>query len=92
MLSLREVPGHLPRLQGQRKVHTSTVFRWAQRGVAGRKLRTWRLGGRRITTIRALEEFIQPATFDDEHFARHASPRHDREPTEVETALAKEGF
>ena len=92
VFSLRDVPAHLPRFQGQKKVHTSTVFRWAQRGTAGRRLETWRLGGRRVTTLRALQEFIKPFGPDAEQPARQASPKCDREANEVETALAREGF
>lgn len=36
----------------------STCWRWAQFGVKGVVLRTWMLGGRRKTTIDAVEQFI----------------------------------
>ncbi len=41
------------------KPHTATVWRWATRGVRGVRLQTWTVGGRRFTTIDALDQFIQ---------------------------------
>jgi len=43
---------------GQR-VHPSTAWRWTQRGSRGRVLRTWLLGGRRMTTLEAVREFLE---------------------------------
>jgi len=92
VLSLRDVPTHLPRLRGQRKVHISTVFRWAQRGTGGRKLQTWRLGGRRVTTLRALKAFIEPVGSDSKLSDRQGPQRRERQLAKVEGELAREGF
>ena len=92
VLSLSEAASRLPQLRSRGKVHVSTLFRWAQRGAGGRKLQTWRLGGRRVTTLRALEAFIEPVSSDTERPALQASPGRDRELAKVDAALAKEGF
>ena len=36
----------------------STVFRWSKRGCRGKKLKTFRAGGRVCTTVEALLEFF----------------------------------
>lgn len=45
------------------KPSRSTVFRWTKRGCRGRKLKTFRAGGRVCTTVEALLEFF--ATDDE---------------------------
>lgn len=56
LVPLREVPDLLPRRRG-RKVHHSTVYRWAARGVRGVRLETTCLGGVLYTSQEALERF-----------------------------------
>ena len=36
----------------------ATLWRWAQRGIDGVKLRTYKIGGRRYTTAADLEHFV----------------------------------
>lgn len=38
---------------------TSTVWRWVLNGVGGRRLESWKVGGRRVTTKEALLRFIE---------------------------------
>ena len=92
VLSLSQAAAKLPRLRSGRKVHVSTLFRWTQHGTGGRKLQTWKLGGRRVTTLRALEAFIEPVSSDSEKPARQASPRREQQLAAVDAKLAKEGF
>ena len=49
----RSLPGH---------PHVSTIHRWRLRGVQGVKLETFRIGGRRFTTLEALERFSARVT------------------------------
>ena len=42
--------------------HTSSLYRWHRKGVRGIKLETWLVGGRRYTTLDALEQFIAATT------------------------------
>lgn len=56
-IPLREVPNHLPQRRGK-KIHYSTVYRWAMKGTRGRKLESTMIGGIRYTTMEALERFF----------------------------------
>ena len=60
MISLAEAARHplLPRRSGGRTLHVSTLYRWATRGVAGRKLRTVKAGRTRCTSETWLREFL----------------------------------
>lgn len=42
--------------------HTSTLIRWADRGTRGVKLETVLVGGRRFTSLEALERFFAATT------------------------------
>ncbi len=63
-LVFSEVPKRLPKRHGK-KVHYSTVYRWATKGVRGRVLETVRVGGVRYTSIEALERFLTAQTPTD---------------------------
>ncbi len=60
-LVFSEVPNRLPKRHGK-KIHYSTVYRWATKGVRGRVLETVRVGGVRYTTVEALERFLSAPT------------------------------
>lgn len=45
-----------------RRVALSTALRWATTGIAGVRLETWRLGGRRCTRASAVRAFIASTT------------------------------
>ncbi len=55
---LAEIAGQLPRVGG-RKIHTSTLWRWASRGLRGVRLEHVRLGGRIITSLEAVQRFSE---------------------------------
>lgn len=57
LLPLNEAAEYLPRRSGK-KVHYSTLYRWATKGARGRKLETVLVGGVRYTSLEALERFI----------------------------------
>lgn len=42
--------------------HPSTPWRWATKGQGGVVLQTWMVGGRRMTTVEAVAEFIEART------------------------------
>ena len=61
LVPLRAVPGlpMIPRRRRGAKLHVSTVFRWAQRGVRGVRLETLSIGaGQRCTSVEALQRFF----------------------------------
>ncbi len=57
LVSLRQVPRHLPPRANGKRVHISAVYRWASRGVKGVVLESVKLGGTTYTTIEALQRF-----------------------------------
>ncbi len=52
--SFNQVPSIL-----EERVHVSTVWRWAKRGIGGIRLETIKLGGKTFTTSQALTRFIE---------------------------------
>lgn len=55
------IPTAIERATGNRP-HPSTCWRWATQGAGGHILKTWMLGGRRKTTVKAVHEFIEART------------------------------
>ena len=58
IFTFAEAAKHLPRIDGRRP-HTSTVWRWARRGIGGVRLECLRVGGRYVTSAEALERFAE---------------------------------
>jgi len=56
VLTFTEAARRLPKLNGKHP-HSSTLWRWARRGLQGVKLETRRLGSRFITSVEALDRF-----------------------------------
>ena len=54
LIRISEAPKHIPG-----RPHISTVWRWVLNGVRGRKLETITAGGRRFTSLEAIDRFIQ---------------------------------
>ncbi|HJT79197.1 MAG TPA: DUF1580 domain-containing protein [Gemmataceae bacterium] len=59
LLELHDVPARLPPRRNGRPVAIVTVRRWADVGVRGRRLEVIRVGGRVLTSERALREFLR---------------------------------
>ena len=57
-IPLAEVHRHVPKRRGKR-VHYSTVYRWATKGARGRVLATVMVGGVRFTTVEAIARFLE---------------------------------
>lgn len=58
LIPLKEAANHLPKRSGK-KVHYSTLYRWATKGTRGRILETSMVGGVRFTSLEALERFVE---------------------------------
>ncbi len=56
ILSFSEAAARLPRINGK-KIHASSLWRWARKGIHGIRLETRRLGGRFVTSLEAIERF-----------------------------------
>lgn len=90
LIPLSEVPRHLPK-RGKKRIHVSTVFRWAIHGVAGVKLRTVRMGRQKCTTEQWLMEFAEEIAQTE--IAQTASTDEAQPPeTKTEAILARHGL
>lgn len=91
---LAEAPKYLPMGRGGRRVHVSTVFRWAQRGIRGVKLDTIRVGGALHTSTSALQRFAEQLTKLSGNGGNQAgpSPSVRRRAAAAEVELRREGF
>jgi hypothetical protein len=81
---LRQLPEILPRHNGKR-ISFSTVFRWTQKGCAGRKLATIAIGGRLYVSEESLRAFLQPRGVE-------IKPDRKARIAKAEARLAKAGF
>lgn len=89
---LTEAPKYLPCRNG-RNISTSTIFRWAQRGVNGCRLEVIRIGGAMFTSSEALQRFSERLT--QRHMNEddlHKSPPQNHTSTSVEAELDQLGF
>jgi hypothetical protein len=59
LVSLADVPAHLPNRRGGRRPHISCIYRWAQRGCKGVVLETLQCGGTKMTSLEALQRFFE---------------------------------
>ena len=59
VISLANAPKELPRRRRGRKVHVSTMYRWATVGCKGIVLETIQIGGTRCTSREALQRFFE---------------------------------
>ncbi len=62
LLSLPETAKLVPRRRAGRKVATSTIYRWINRGVAGIRLEALSAGGGLVTSREALDRFFRDVT------------------------------
>ena len=58
VIPIGEAAHHLPKRRGK-KIHISTLYRWATSGVRGVQLETILVGGSRCTSLEALQRFSQ---------------------------------
>ena len=66
LVPLPKVPKLLPRRPNGKRLHISTVYRWAQRGVRdGIRLETLRIGGTTYTSRQALQRFAEALSSSD---------------------------
>jgi hypothetical protein len=58
VVTFAEATKLLPAVNGKR-VHPSSLWRWARRGIRGVRLEVRRLGGRYVTSVESLDRFGQ---------------------------------
>lgn len=61
-------------LRQGRRLSLSTVWRWANYGIGGRKLETIKLGGQRCTSMAALQRFVNVDDKDGQRRPSSKSP------------------
>jgi hypothetical protein len=54
IISLSDAAKSLPT-----RPHFATVWRWAERGLRGRRLETYKIGARHVTSTQALHRFLE---------------------------------
>ena len=97
LIPFAQIPG-LPllrntRRRGGRKLHLSTVHRWHQHGVSGRRLRAVRIGGQLATTEAWLLEFFETLASSPVASSAVRSPvRRHRESEAAKQRLQSKGF
>jgi hypothetical protein len=66
-IPLTQVPllSWLPKRRGRRKIHVSTIFRWACQGLHGQRLEAIRIGGTLCTSEKSLTRFFAALTAVD---------------------------
>ena len=85
LFPLSEIHRHLPRRSDGKKLHRTSVGRWASRGCRGVILRTWLVGGVRFTNSQAVTDFVACLTAP----TRGERPDVPRPPTTVDLAASK---
>lgn len=77
-----------------RRLHLSTVHRWRLRGVAGVKLETVLIGGRRYTSREALQRFFARSTAarDGQHIPEQSPTHREKAIRDAELELSRAGI
>ena len=84
LLSYRDAAAFLPKRNG-RRIHVSSLYRWATRGIRGVILETLQVGGCRYTSKQALQRFSDRLT------EARAVPERSDPPIEVTCATCHHG-
>ncbi len=83
---------NLPRLRRDgKRPDIATLWRWWARGIRSVKLETWLIGGRRVTTEVAINEFLDRLSAGQSTAAPSLNYRH-REIAAAQTRLAAAGI
>ena len=83
VMTFAEAAAKLPRLNGKR-IHTSTLWRWARKGIGGIRLETRRIGSRFVTSIEALDRFTKALAEADQATESHSSDKSVTPPSRTE--------
>ena len=96
LLTLAEACTLLPRRRAGKKCAVSTLHRWRLRGIRGVRLESAMLGGIRMTSVQAIQRFMDRVSSRSERevpeFASRTSEARDRQLAKVDAELEMEGF
>ena len=59
LLTLPQAAKAVPRPEGKKPLHHSTIWRWSQKGIRGHKLQTVQVGQQRVTSRQRLHAFLE---------------------------------
>ena len=59
LLTLPQAAKEVPRPEGKKPLHHSTIWRWSQKGIRGHKLQTVQVGQQRVTSKQRLNAFLE---------------------------------
>jgi len=62
LVHVNEIPAQVPKTTTGKKVSLATCWRWIQRGCRGVKLESVLIGGKRYTSLEALQRFVERTT------------------------------
>lgn len=71
---------------------TATLWRWMQKGARGRKLETCIIGGRRYTSVEALQRFTEQTGDDQPHVTVRTPAQRERAIQKAEKELESAGW
>ena len=91
VFALSELPQHVPARRG-RRIHISTGFRWASRGLRGIRLETVQCGGAKCTSVEALSRFFQRLTNPAADAETRTSAQRERAARKAEAELDAVGI
>lgn len=93
LVSLRDAVNLLPK-SGSKRVHISTLFRWAREGVNGVVLETVHIGSRRYTSHEAIARFVRAVSSarSPQGAVEQVSERSKGRMTKTEETLRREGL
>ena len=92
LLAVSKVPNWTEKQLGKR-IAPSTIWRWFYRGCRGVKLDTILIGGRRYTSVEALDRFFNAATSSQVGCnSAHSSSRANSTPSQASRFLDSEGI
>ncbi|HEX4145892.1 MAG TPA: DUF1580 domain-containing protein [Pirellulales bacterium] len=94
LISLADVPGHLPERRGGKRPSISCIYRWAQRGIRGIRLETLQCGGTKVTSAEALQRFFErlSAVSAGESAPARTSTQRQRDSEKANAELAAAGW
>jgi hypothetical protein len=90
-LTLSQAAKILPRKNG-RRIHSSTLWRWARRGCRGTFLKYWRIGRTVVTTESALHQFFAELGKADTAQAEQQSVVRKRRPRRCSSARRQQAI
>lgn len=95
LIALADVPAILPRRRGGKRVNSSCIYRWAQRGLRGIRLETLQCGGTKVTSKEALARFFRRLEDVNPVYAESVTPltgRRQREHGQDDQYMTREGL